>query len=474
VRVSSILVLTVLAASSTAAQERTARDPQIEAFAADARAAPPEFAADVLMRLSASPKVVDQKWRRELLEEAYLLAYGAPEPYRRIATSIPIDSRQSAQARSSDAALTRVSLQVRAAQLMASVDRERARELFEWIDLNLEAGACDTPLAPVVDEYYAALAVLARTTFDAGPTGRGDALRFFDLYMWRATLPTEMPAVARALRRFRPTRDEALYLETTFKWILESSLHDPRGFASVSVDLVSRLMELEDADRQLGIVTWNVTRALRSYLIARLQATRCADSQFDGVAVDSFNFELRRRNVLPEAVAPVAPGETRPSRMLGRARIDVYWQTADARRLYDSAVRLRGTGKNPVSMAERRTAAWRLQAEHLLVDLEQWSGTREALERDYFYQKAVLYTVLADLIPAGPLRVRALRSFVDFLRHTDRDREGRAIWFMFVSRLLELARSPDRATVLDALEESRHPVLALYGRLERLQPAARK
>src|SRR4030095_9133749 len=98
-------------------------------IAADARAAPPEFAADVLMRLSASPKVVEQKWRGELLEEADLLAYSAPRPCRRTAASTTTDSRQSAQARSSDAALTRVSLQVRAAQLMASVDRERAREL---------------------------------------------------------------------------------------------------------------------------------------------------------------------------------------------------------------------------------------------------------------------------------------------------------------------------------------------------------
>jgi hypothetical protein len=123
--------LAVLATISTAAQERAARDPQIEAIAADARAAPAEFAADVLLRLAASPKVVESKWRRELVEEAYLLAYAAPEPYRQIAVSIPIDSRQSAQARASDTALTRVSLQVRAAQLMAFVDRERARELFE-------------------------------------------------------------------------------------------------------------------------------------------------------------------------------------------------------------------------------------------------------------------------------------------------------------------------------------------------------
>ena len=80
----------------------------------------------------------------------------------------------------------------------------------------------------------------------------------------------------------------------------DGSLHDPRGFSSVSVDLVSRMMELEDADRQLGIVTWNVTRALRTYLKARLQGARCADSVSDGLAVERFNFELVRRKVAAE------------------------------------------------------------------------------------------------------------------------------------------------------------------------------
>jgi hypothetical protein len=471
VRSCCILAIAVLVSPSTAAaDERKPRDSQIEAIAADARAAPPEFAADLLLRLAASSKVIDPEWRRELLEDAYLVAYAAPEPYRRLAVSIPIDTRQSALARSSETALTRVSLQVRAAQLMAFVDPARARELFEWIDLNLESGTCDSPLVPVVDEYYTALAVLARTTFDAGTTGRGDALQFFDLYMWRAHLPTEMPAVARALRRFRPARDEALYLEGTFRLILESGLHDPRGFASVSIDLVSRMMELEDADRGLGIAGWNVTRALRAYLKARLQGTRCADSESDGLAVDAFNAALRRRNVTADAVAPLASADTRPSRMLARTRIDRYWQTPDARRLYDAAVRLRGTGRNPTPIAERRTEEWRNQAERLLVDLEQWTSTREAFERDRFYQKAALYVILADLVPSGALRTRTIRSFVEFLRHTDRDREGRTMWFMFVNQLLELARSADRATVLDALEEPYHPVLTPYARLERLRP----
>lgn len=471
-RAACLLVCAALCATHVAAQETAAHDPRLEAIADDARAAPSEFAADVLLRLASSPGVMDAAWRRDLLEQAYLLAYGAPEPYRRIAGDIPLDSRQSAQARASDTALTRISLQVRAAQLMAYVDRARARELFEWIDLNLQPGSCELPFAPVVDEYYTALAVLARSTFDADSTGRGDALRFFDLYMWRAQLPTEMPAVARALRRFRPTRDEALYLENTFKWVLESSLHDPRGFSNVSIDLVGRMMELEDADRKLGIVTWNVTRALRNYLIARLRGTRCADSQSDDQAVQAFNFALRARDVVADAVAPLEARETRPSRLLARARVDPYWRTSEARRFYQTAVQLRGTGRNPTPIKERRTEAWMGQAERLLVDLEQWNSADEAF--DFFYQKGTIYTVLAELVPSGPLRDRALRSFVTYLRSADRVRENRSIWVMFLDRLLELVHSADRLTVLAAMEDTHHPVLGLYARLERLQQSNRK
>jgi len=459
-------VLTELTFSQPGGARVEGHDEAIEALAREARAAPPEFAADVLLRLAGSSRV-DNAWRRDLLEEAYTRAYAATDTYRLTAASTPPDSRQGAQVIASDTALTRVSLQVRIAQTMASVDPERGREMFEWIDLDLAPGRCESPLVPAVDEYYTALAVLARTTFGADMQGRSDALRFFNLYLWRAHLPSEMPAVARALRRFRPTIDEVAYLEGTFRWILETSLRDPRGFSSVSIDLVTQLMALEDADQTIGSRNWYVTRALRDYLVTQFKGQRCSDSLSDGPAADSFNAALRRRNVLPELIAPLASSETRPSGLLGIARIDRYWQMPDARRLYDAGARLRGTDKNPVSLRIRMTEAWQTQAERLLTDLEHWTGSRAMLDRDFFYQKAVLYTLLVDLVPPTPLRTRTLRSYVDFLRISDRDREGRTLWFAFANRLIELTRSADRRAVLDLLEDSRHPVLALYGRVER-------
>ena len=443
------------------------RDPAIEDLAADAASVPPEFDADVLIRLAGSPKV-DSAWRRELLDEAYMRAYAAPEQYRRSSNQqIPPDSRQGAQAFAYATALTRVSLQVRAVQLMAYADPDRARELFEWIELNLAPGVCDDPFVPAVDDYYGALSLLARTAFGGE---RADALRFLELYAWRAHLPSEMPAVARAIARFRPRADEAAYLEVVFRLILEAGSNDAPGFSSAALDTVSRITDLQIAHAEIGVTGSHLMDALRAYLLVQLRAPHCSDNVTATLAPSTFNAALRRAKADLD-VAPLDSSAARSSRALGVARIDPYWQTSDARRLHDDALRLRGPGTVPVSLKIRQTLEWRNQAERLLTGVEQWSGTREPAEGDYFHQKSVLFTWLLDLMPASPVRTRALRAFLEFLRRTETDVNRRMLWFAFVNRLLEMARGPFRREILAAMEDSHQPVLSLYARIERLTPS---
>ena len=47
------------------------------------RAVPPEFSADLMLRLAASPLIRDPKWKRELIDEAFASARNAQLPYRR-------------------------------------------------------------------------------------------------------------------------------------------------------------------------------------------------------------------------------------------------------------------------------------------------------------------------------------------------------------------------------------------------------
>src|ERR1700674_5326093 len=119
-----------LAATCTApiiAQERRTRDPQMEALLADARAVPPEISADALIRLAGSSRISDAR-KLELLGEAFMRAYRARDDYRLSSLpAIPRASRQGAERQAYATGLSRVSLQVRAAQLMAFVDPRRGR-----------------------------------------------------------------------------------------------------------------------------------------------------------------------------------------------------------------------------------------------------------------------------------------------------------------------------------------------------------
>ena len=443
------------------------RDPRSEALVADAMAIPSEFAADALLRIAGSGRVDDPDWRRELLETAYMRAYAAQEPYRRTSVGIPVDSRQGAMTIAAESTLNRVSLQVRATQLLAPDFPERARELLEWIDPNPEAATCVDPLVPVLDEYYQALSMLARTTFDRAH--RDQALRFFELYLWRARLPTDMPSVARAILRFGPDEEEAAYLEVAYRWILDLGASDARGFSAATLDIVSRAGDLQHAHHDLGVPGWYVMEGLRAYLVAQLAEPRCGDSVTESLAASTFNDTMRGLDPFAD-VAPIDGAKIKPAKLLGAARIDPYWRTPDAGRLHDALMGLRGPGNTPIPMLQRQAADWLHRAERFAVDVDHWTGRSEATEGDAFYQKAALFAGLLDLMPASAERTTAMRTYVDFLRHTDIDRARRNLWFVFVTRLAS-TRGEMRKEALAALERSGHPILSLYARLEAIAPS---
>src|SRR5436190_1634322 len=78
----------------------------IEDLVAEARTLPAEFSADALIRIATSPAVPDRAARRDLLQTAFLRAYTAQEPYRRIAGTLRQDTRQTADVRAGETGLT--------------------------------------------------------------------------------------------------------------------------------------------------------------------------------------------------------------------------------------------------------------------------------------------------------------------------------------------------------------------------------
>src|SRR5262249_51378858 len=152
------------------------------------------------------------------------------------------------------------------------------------------------------------------------------------------------------------------------------------------------------------------------------------------------------------------------------ARIDQFWQTGESRELRARLMQLRGTAREPLPLKVRETTEWKNDAEQVLVAVDFWTGRSEPSERDALAEKSMLYLGLLDLVPPCPLRTRTIQSFVDYLRHADRNAEDRSLWFAFVNRLIELSRGNDHDDVLGAFENAHHPTLAVYARLETLVP----
>src|SRR5262245_6307951 len=326
-------VALLIVVAAVKADDVPKRDPEVEALVDWARTLPPEFAIDLLLRFANSPKVTDPTWKRELVEDAWNRTYWVGEPYRLMALMPPADSRASAQTLGYDMRLDRMSLQTRATRAMIPLSRERAREMFEWIDFELKPSSCDNPMVPALDDYYDTLAILARSAFGTSSDDRADALLFLELYSWRASRPTEMASLARALNLFKPTPDEAQYFESVVGWILDRGAKTAREFATVGTDIVSRFSELDGIDRQNGVVGGALLRGLRRYLVAQATAPRCSDSLTEGRAIGSFNSLVDRRGQYVPGLTAIAQSESRPQRMAGPVRYDYLWQSVESRRL---------------------------------------------------------------------------------------------------------------------------------------------
>ena len=132
-----------------------------------AHSAPPEFAADALLRVVESGKVTDRNARRDLAEQAFRLAGSARFPVRmRGLPGSTVDTRSGYLSQAYDLKLDALSLESRAVHDLLSLDAAKARELFQDIARpQLASLTCDDALVYDVSDFYQTLGAIANTTF---------------------------------------------------------------------------------------------------------------------------------------------------------------------------------------------------------------------------------------------------------------------------------------------------------------------
>ena len=401
-----------------------------------AHSAPPEFAADALLRVVESGKISDPEARRDLVTQAFRLAASAKFKVRmRALPGSLVDTRSGYLRQAYDLKLDALSLQSRAALNMLAIDKPTARELFLEIPRPaLAALTCDDPLVYDPSDFYVTLGAVVNSSFSQKERDKQEHLNFLLDYLGQASSPAQLAPLARVIKSAAVTPDQRELLQTRYNGLLENMQADGRSYSVTMADISREIAPGMGA----------------SFEKFQQRSARCTDD-----AAPNVTLQLKD--------GPVQAGST--------PHLHPYWESTEAKRLLEGSKKLRfGPGGNLLSDAERSTREWQQQITDYLSELAAWGPAQEKSEADYFHQKCVVYQALVELIPPGPQRDQTLEAFVGFVGNSSLQQDSPVEWFMHVQSMLNRVRATNTgepAKVLDALQASGNPVLALYVALEK-------
>jgi hypothetical protein len=399
-------------------------------------AAPPEFAADALLRVIESGKITDRGARRDLVEQAFRLAAMATFPIRMhgVANSLA-DTRPGFLSRAYDLKLDSLSLESRAVRDMLPIDPAKARELFLTVPRPALAKlTCDDPLVYDVSDFYQALGAVFEGAFTAQERKKEEHLNFLLDYLGQATSPAQLVPIARLIKSAGVSAQQRAMLWNKFSGLLEGMQPDDRSFSA-----------LDDISREM---TPEIQASFEKF---KQKSTGCPDDARPGVTL-----ELSQ--------GTVHAGST--------PRIEHYWESAEAKRILESAQKLRFTSDGKVvTDTARSTREWQQQLTGFLGQLSDWTASQEKSEADYYHQKCVVYEALVELIPPGPQRDKTLQAYLDFISNSNLQQQSPVEWFMHAHSMLERVRNTNNgepSKLLDAFQSAANPVLVLYAAEEKV------
>ncbi len=400
--------------------------PEFEPIARLALSAPPEFAADGLLRLLESGKVADRDTFLDLAQQAFDLAASAHfRVPMRVTPTVQADTRPGALAKAYALNLDTVSLQSRAVLAILPTDRVRARQMFlSMAKPELPPLTCEDALVYDVSAFYQALGAVARSGFTAKERAKDDHVAFLLDYVAQVHASAQIAPMAAVLNSAGLAPSQKDLLAVRLNGQIETISGDFRSFSA----------SLNEIGRSSAIAP-DISPSFKKY-VDRNQRGAC-----------------------------------------GEPSADQFWKSESAQRLMGGARKLRfgEPAIRVLSDAERGTPEWRQQLADFEKEMTEWSAGSEKSEADYYHQKSIVYEALVELIPPGPDRDSALQAFISFINGSAMQAQNPVEWFMPVAAMLQRVRNTNNgepSKMLAALETSSSPVLSLYAALERALPMA--
>jgi hypothetical protein len=233
-----------------------------------ARSAPPEFAAQLLLRAAAEEK--SRPKRIELIDEAFRFATRATVPWPVIArpNSLTLSGRR---AEANNQHLDALSLEVRAIEAMLAVSPARAQDLAVTLPVPAPPRpTCQEASAARLHQYYGLALTIASRGFTAKQREEGRHLTYLLGILAASTSPEQLVAATAMVRAFpAATITEQQALTSTLAASLRAAPASPRAF-SLTPDLETELDELRRAVRSTDL-----DQAAETYLKTQRDAQAC-------------------------------------------------------------------------------------------------------------------------------------------------------------------------------------------------------
>jgi hypothetical protein len=401
-----------------------------------AAAAPPEFAADALLRIVESGRLTDQNARRGLVEQAFQLAASAK--FSVPMQGLPGTTTDTASGSLSQAyalKLDALSLQSRAVRDMLPLEPSKARDLFgQMLKPTLAPLTCDDALVYDPSDFYQALSAVVNGSFTPKERAKEEHLNLLLEALGQATSPAELVPLAGAIQSAGVTAAQRQILWARFNGLLESMQPDDRSFAA-SLPAVSALSAP------------GIQGPLEKY---RQKSHGCeADA-----APSSENHKAAKR--------PTTPA------------LERYWQSSNSQQLLQAGIKLRfAPSTQLLTDAERATPEWQQQIADYLNLIADWTPDQEGSDTIYYHEKCLVFEGLLDLAPPGSQRDKILAYYVDLIGNSGLYQKSPAEWYVEPHFLLgrfetDAARY---SKVIEAYQNSGNPVLTLEVALEKSWPA---
>lgn len=427
------------------AQARPRADREVEMLALDAQSAPPEFTADLLIRIVESGRVTDPSYKRRLLEDAFRRAGDAQQPVRRAYVGGEVDTRSGYLSYAFDLRLDALSLRCRAIKAMLTLDRRRARELFaEMPDLRLPPLGCDDALVYDVSSFYETLVQVAAGAFSREERKQGEHIRFAAPYLERIDSPSQVGPAAKAILALDPAPPQLAMLAHDFSKALGRIPDDDRSFTYAMTrdsSFAKGLLEVVEACNRRNVQTREVLGEARSYIVRSLGNSRCSDNVPQAAPGTQFGY-VSDINKSLNFDPPISADEAKPAEIKTAAKQTSYWKTPEARDLLLRVRKLRfGSGTKPLSDAEKRSTEWQSALTGFIDALHEWDGSREKSQVDYFHQKSVLYRALLELVPDRARREEVLNEYAGFLSDSYAAVDSRIEWLLHAKFLIAQVRA---------------------------------